>query len=80
MDISGIKLPKMTKALKYYYAHREEIAERKKKMREADPVYQEKKRIREEIRRQKEEMLMRVRGVREVEPKKLTTPGQNDQV
>ena len=50
-----IKLPKNCKENRYYYKHREEILEKRRLARLADPEYQAKQKAREEEKKRGEE-------------------------
>jgi hypothetical protein len=52
----GVKIPKNCKENRYYYKHREEVLERKRKKRMEDPEYIAKMKEREEKKIEKEKM------------------------
>lgn len=49
------KTPKLTKGLRFYYRHREELLQQRKQKRLEDPEYQKKVQAREEAKKAKEE-------------------------
>ena len=51
--LGEVKLPKVSKTIRYYYRHREEILEQRRQKRLEDPEYQA-KRVKEEAKRVKE--------------------------
>jgi hypothetical protein len=55
-ESSGVKIPKNCKENRYYYKHREEVLERKRKKRMEDPEYIAKMKEREEKKIEKEEL------------------------
>jgi len=67
----GMRMPTNVKASRFYYRHREEILERRRARREANPEYVERQRQREEerveVRRRKEAEVMERARLREVE-------------
>jgi len=63
----GIRMPTNVKASRFYYRHREEILERRRARREADPEYAEKKRVREERREEREAIAREKERLREEE-------------
>jgi membrane protein involved in colicin uptake len=50
-----VKLPKSTKGLRFYYRHREEVLEQRRKKKLDDPEYQAKLKAREDAKKAKEE-------------------------
>lgn len=54
-SVAGLKAPKVPKASRYYYRHREEILERRRARLSADPEYVAKQKAREESKRAREE-------------------------
>lgn len=53
--LGEVKLPKVSKTIRYYYRHREEILEQRRQKRLEDPEYEAKVQAREEANRAKEE-------------------------
>ncbi|NBP66731.1 MAG: hypothetical protein EBU66_19045 [Bacteroidetes bacterium] len=68
-----IKLPKDSKENRYYYRHREEILEKRRKKREENPEYLEKMRIREEKRLKREQVEHERALKRELRKTKIAT-------
>ncbi len=64
-EMEGVKLPKNTKGIKYYYRHREEILEKKRQQRLEDPEYLAKQQAKEDAKKAKEEE--RIRKLQEKE-------------
>ena len=58
---ADIKLPKMCKEIRYYYRHREELAEKRRQRLLQDPDYQAKQLEKEEKKRAKEEEKQRAK-------------------
>lgn len=52
---SNGKTPKITKGLRFYYRHREELLKQRKEKRLEDPEYQKKVQDREEAKKAKEQ-------------------------
>ena len=80
---SEIKVPKDCKENRYYYRHREEVLERKRKKRMEDPEYQAKAKAREEAKIAREIAKKAKEASKEakrkiVESLFLKTPGEND--
>ena len=62
-----VKIPKICKENKYYYAHREEVLARKKEQRMATPEYKAKQEEKEQKRKEKEEALEKKKQEKEKE-------------
>jgi hypothetical protein len=55
MEAESIKLPQLTKGLRYYYKHRDELSAARRERLIQDPEYQAKQAAKEEAKRVKEE-------------------------
>ena len=55
MEAESIKLPQLTKGLRYYYKHRDELSAARRERLIQDPEYQAKQAAKEEVKRVKEE-------------------------
>jgi chromatin assembly factor 1 subunit A len=57
----SIKLPQLTKGLRYYYRHRDELSAARRERQMHDPEYQAKQAAKEEAKRAKEEAKQKVK-------------------
>jgi actin-related protein len=66
---SDVKLPKNCKENRYYYKHREEILERRRQKKMADPEYQAKQKVKEEAKEAKQRIKEEEKKRRELRKK-----------